>query len=60
MTPDRDAGRQDEDCDVEPFDYYDEYSEWLMRNYPICNGDDLVRHLERGDGFEEFLNGRRK
>lgn len=43
--------------DPDPFDpqYYEPYSEWLMKNYAICNGDDLVRHLERGDGFEQFL-----
>ena len=49
-----------DDCDVEPFDYYDEYSDWLMKNYPICNGDQLVAHLESGTGFDEFLRGIRK
>jgi len=40
----------------DPMDYYEEYSDWLMKNIsPICNGDDLVRHLEAGTGFEDFL-----
>lgn len=55
-----DEERSDDDQDVEPYDRYDEYSEWLMKNYMICNGDDLVRHLERGDGFDDFLRETRK
>lgn len=44
-----------DDGDAEPFDYYDDYSEWLMKNYLIANGDDLVRHLEAGTEFDDFL-----
>ena len=45
---------------LDPMDYYEEYSEWLMRNYPehIHNGDSLVLALEDGFGFEEFLRWR--
>lgn len=46
--------------DADPMDYYDEYSEWLMNNvYPICNGDDLVRHFEASTRFDEFLEQRK-
>ena len=49
----------DEECG-DPMDYYEEYSEWLMQkdraaDLMICNGHDLVRHLEAGTGFDEFL-----
>ena len=43
----------------DPFDNYEEYSEWLMANVEnICSGDDLVRHLEAATRFEEFMEGR--
>ena len=55
------------DIDIDPpdeygdaFDHYEEYSEWLMKNvHPICNGDDLVRHLEAGTGFDEFMRDKK-
>lgn len=54
MDIDRDIDPPDEYGD--PFDHYEEYSEWLMKNvYPIANGDDLVRHLESATGFDDFL-----
>ncbi len=46
----------DEECG-DPFDHYEEYSEWMM-NKPelhICNGDALVRHLESATQFDDFL-----
>ena len=44
---------------------YEEYSAWLLetaqrRDYRICNGDDLIRALERGDGFDDFLSEKGK
>ena len=49
-----------DDVDADPMDYYEEYSEWLLANVPyICNGDDLVRHLESATRFDEFLEGRK-
>ena len=45
--------------DLEPMNFYNEYSEWLV-NKPgelICNGDDLIRHFERNENaFERFLD----
>ena len=43
----------------DPFDHYEEYSDWLMKRYPICNGDDLVLHFEAATGFDEFLEERK-
>ena len=48
--------------DADPMDYYDEYSDWLLARAAdlcICNGDDLVRHLESATRFDEFLEGRK-
>ena len=56
MKPDIDDYEPDEYGD--PFDHYEEYSEWLMKNEMICNGDDLVRHLESATRFDEFLRNR--
>ncbi len=58
MMKKRDDGMQDQEPD--PMDHYDEYCAWLMqtahrRDYRIGNGDDLIRALERGDGWDEFL-----
>ena len=41
----------------DPWDYYEEYSEWLMKNYPIeCyNSDALVGMLEDAMYFDDFL-----
>ncbi len=50
----------DEIANADPMDYYDEFNEWLMQNMPyICNGDDLLRHFEDGDKFEQFLRARK-
>ena len=45
---------------TDPMDYYEEYSEWLMRNFPekIHNGDSLLSLFEGEVGFEEFLEER--
>jgi len=42
-------------------DSYEEYAEWLMKNYAekIYNSDSLVRLLEDGDKFDEFLRERK-
>jgi hypothetical protein len=42
---------------MNPTDYYDEYSEWLMANAElgICNGDELAMHFEAATRFDEFL-----
>jgi hypothetical protein len=41
----------------------DSYAEWLMgqncADMPICNGDDLVRAMEAGVGWDEFLESRK-
>ena len=57
MNPDIDIDPQDQYGDA--MDYYEEYSEWLMANCSIANGDDLVRYLEDGDKFEQFLKERK-
>lgn len=48
--------------DLDPMDFYEEYSEWLMGRSAelcICNGDDLVRHIESATYFDEFLEQRK-
>ena len=49
----------DEIANEDVMDYYDEFSEWLMHNFPIHNSDDLVRYFEDGDKFEQFLRDRK-
>ena len=49
---------EEEIINADVMDYYDEFSEWLMHNYQICNGDDLARYLEDGDKFELFLRSK--
>lgn len=44
--------------DIDMTDYYEEFSDWIMKNYPICNGDMLVEFLEDDDIFQQFLNER--
>lgn len=60
MTNDKGGGVSAEESD-DPMDYYEEYSEWLIRHYPerIHNRDSLVAALEDGYGFEEFLQWRK-
>jgi len=41
--------------DFDPFDFYLEYSEWLVDHYPIGNNHMLIMHLEAASGFESFL-----
>ena len=45
---------------TDPMDYYEEYSEWLMKNFPerIYNGDSLLVLFEGAIGFEEFMEER--
>ncbi len=52
---------EEEIANADPMDYYDEFNEWLMKNYAesIFNSDGLVRHFEDGDKFEKFLRGRK-
>lgn len=47
--------------DADPMDYYEEYSEWLMKVEPerIWNSDCLVRMLDCAHRFEEFLETRK-
>lgn len=47
--------------DEDPYDYYDEYCEWLMEQLEIqiCNGRQLVERFEQGWGFERFLEERK-
>jgi hypothetical protein len=47
---------------TDPIDYYEEYNEWLMKNFPerIFNGDSLLNLFEGAVGFDEFLDEKRK
>ena len=51
----------DEIANADPMDYYDDFNDWLMKNYAemIFNSDSLVRLFEDGDKFEEFLRDRK-
>lgn len=42
-------------ADADPMDYYEEYSEWLMRNEMVWNGDRLIELFEDAHRFDEFL-----
>lgn len=44
----------------EPMDDYEAYSAWLQSqpDLMICNGDDLIRHLENATRYDEFLHER--
>jgi hypothetical protein len=46
--------------DADPWDYYEEYSEWLMENFPerAHNGDSLLALFEDAVGFDEFMEER--
>ena len=33
-----------------------EYSEFIMDQRPICNGEQLIYWMERGDYYEDFKN----
>ena len=36
--------------------YYDEFSDWLMKNEFVCNGDMLIGLMENPAKFEEFIS----
>lgn len=44
--------------DYDPMDYYEEFSEWLIKYKLVANKDDLVEKFEDGFTFEEFLEYR--
>ena len=49
--------------DLDPMDFYDSYSAWLMSHaavFGIHNGEDLIQRFEDAEGFEEFLSERKK
>lgn len=35
--------------------YENEFIEWLYKNYPIGNGDTLLKYMEDGVSYDEFL-----
>jgi len=44
--------------DADPLDYYEEYSEWLIRRFDCCNGKQMLEYFEDATDFEIFLTER--
>lgn len=42
----------------DPFDYYDEFNEWIMGNRPCGNGEQLLRYFEDEFTFTCFLESK--
>lgn len=43
---------------LDPMDYYDEFSDWIMKTEIVCNGDQLIGFLEDDAMFSRFLESK--
>lgn len=44
--------------ELDPMDYYDEFSDWIMKTEIVCNGDQLIGFLEDDALFARFLESK--